>query len=128
MKKYNFSNAIIYCLYKYYKKDLFQARIAFCIYTFLFLGPLMFLLDKLMNFGIFNSVSKLNYFEFFIFISIPLFIIVRWLTLKNDEIEKITEEEGEKLRKRGKKYILLLLFISVVMITIRIIIFKVSRT
>ena len=128
MKKLNFSDAIIYCLYKYYKKDLFQARIAFSIYTILFLGPLIFVLDKLLNLGIFNSVSKLNYFEFFIFISIPIFIIVQWLTLKNDEIEKISEEEGEKLRKRGKKYILTFLFISVVMITIRIIIYQGSKT
>ncbi len=116
----NFIDKMIFCLYRYYKKDLFQAKMVFSIYIFLFFIPILFFIDKILGLGIFNPTNKPNYFTTLIYIAIPLLIIVQVLTVKGYEIEEITDEEGKILRKNGKKYLIIFLLTTLIMWAIRI--------
>jgi hypothetical protein len=127
MKNYNFANSIIFCLYKYYKNDLYQARIAFCIFLLLFFYPILFYLNKLIDLGVTKFMLKLNLLTSLFFITGPLFIIVFLCTIKKDEIKLINEDEGEKFRKAGKNNILLLLSIILIMWVSRIVLYIIFK-
>lgn len=123
MRKMNLIDKVIYCLYRYYKKDLFQAKMQFSLYLILFLFPISFFIDKLLGSDVFTLSDRLNYFSIMIYVAIPVFLIVQILTIKKNEIEKITDEEGEILRKDGKRYIIFFLLIVLVLWAARIFLF-----
>jgi len=121
MKKDNFINSIIFCLYKYYDNDLFKTRIAFCTYLLLFFYPIIFYIDKTFKLGITIFMMKLNFLTSLLFIAGPLFFIVLFSTINKTEIELIKDNEAEILRKRGKNNFIILLAIILFMWTYRII-------
>ena len=121
MKKDNFINSIIFCLYKYYDNDLFKTRIAFCTYLLLFFYPIIFYIDKTFKLGITIFMMKINFLTSLLFIAGPLFFIVLFSTINKTEIELIKDNEAEILRKRGKNNFIILLAIILFMWTYRII-------
>lgn len=128
MRKMNFINEIIFYLYSHYKKDLFQAKMFFSLCVFLFFYPIAFFIGKFLKLDFTSQTYKPNYFTTLIYISIPLFIVVKFLTIKNDELENISEDEGEIFRKDGKKYLIIFLLIALVMWAIRGIIYAIYKT
>lgn len=128
MKKDNFINSIIFCLYKYYDNDLFKTRIAFCTYLLLFFYPIIFYIDKTFRLGITIFMMKLNFLTSLLFIAGPLFFIVLFSTINKTEIELIKDNEAEILRKRGKNNFLIILAIILFMWTFRIIEYLLYKT
>ncbi len=123
MRKMNFINEMIYCLYKHYKNDLFQAKIVFSSILLLFFIPILYLIDKLLKLGIFKFSERPKLFINFSYIAIPFLIIVFLLTIKSNEIEEIKESEGEIFRKDGKTYLIIFLLITLIMWAARIFLF-----
>jgi len=128
MRKMNFINEMIYCLYKHYKKDLFQAKMFFSLCVFLFFYPIAFFIGKFLKLDFTSQTYKPNYFTTLIYIAIPLFIVVKFLTINKDEIENISEDEEEIFRKDGKKYLFIFLSLAFIMWAIRGIIYAIYKT
>jgi hypothetical protein len=127
MKTSSFINSIIYFLYKYYKNDLYHARIAFCTFMLLFFYPILFYLNRVIDLGITKFMLKLNLFTSLIFITGPLFVLVLLFTIKKDEIESINEEDGKAFNIKGKKNFLILSIVIFIIWLVRMIAFAVYK-